>query len=100
MLLPETWPAIPVGTSPLPRSTENTASRVRLLASNRLVTVTGRDRIKLPLNTDPGVAPEHRSTMSPIRSVRPSARTGTGEVVTWHSARDDGVWANTAETQS
>src|ERR1035438_7719699 len=97
MLLPETWPAIAVGTKPLPRSTETTASRVWLLASTRLVTLTGRSSVKLPLNTVPGTEPEHCRTISPRRSVRPSARTWTGEVVTWHRAVEEGGWANAAQ---
>src|SRR5664280_865928 len=97
MLLPETWPAIAVGTGPLPRSTDTTASRVWLLASTRLVTPTGRNSVKLPLNTVPGTEPEHCRTISPTRSVRPSARTWTGEVETWHRAVEDGSWANAAQ---
>src|ERR1035441_8225118 len=93
----KTWPAIAVGTKPLPRSTETTASRVWLLASTRLVTLTGRDSVKLPVNTAPGTEPEHCRTISPRRSVRPSARTCTGEVVTWHRAVEDGGWANAAQ---
>ena len=96
MLLLDTWPAIAVGTNPLPRSTDNTASRVRLPVSTRLVMLTGRNNAKLPLNTVPGLEPEHWRTISPRRSVRPSARTETGEVETWHLA-EDGSWANVTE---
>src|ERR1035438_6985886 len=97
MVLPETWPAIAVGTKPPPRSTETTASRVWLLASTRLVTLTGRYNVKLPVNTAPGFAPEHCMTISPRRSVRPSARTWTGEVETWHRAGEEGGWASAAQ---
>src|SRR5450755_1069054 len=97
MLLPESSPANPVGTTPLPRSTLSTASRVKLSESTRLVTPTERDSARLPLNTVPGVEPEHWRRISPRRSVRPSARTWGGEVETWQWAGEDGVWAKTAQ---
>src|SRR2546429_6216749 len=46
--------------------------------------LTGRKRVKFPLSTEPGMPPEHCRLMSPRRSVRPSARTCKGTLVTWH----------------
>src|SRR4051812_21906485 len=99
MLLPDTRPAMPVGIRPLPRSTEIVASSVRLLASTRLVTATGRYSVKLPVNMVPGVEPEHWSWMSPRRSVKPSALTCKGVAVTLHRAVDDGDCAHEAVIQ-
>ena len=44
---PATWPPTAVGTKPRPVSIETTASRVRLLVSIRLVTLTGKYRARL-----------------------------------------------------
>ena len=60
--LAPTRPARPVGTNPLPKSTERMASRVVFaLVSNRLVTETGRYTTRLPESTAPGIDPAHAS---------------------------------------
>ena len=45
------------------------------LAGAGLVMLTGRKMVRFPDNVAPGVEPEHCRRMSPMRSVRPSART-------------------------
>src|SRR6185312_10194475 len=100
MLLPETCPAATAGTGPPPVSMETTASRVRFAASTRFVMLTGRKMVRLPLNTDPGVAPEHCRKISPTRSARPSARTCTGALVTWQRPLKEDVCACAAHART
>src|SRR5579883_3515102 len=90
-LTPLTWPETGSGTRPPPRSAEITASVVWLLEFTRFVTATGRKTERLPVNTAPGLEPEHCRRISPTRSARPSERTWVGTAVTAHVPDTGGV---------
>src|SRR5581483_796784 len=62
---------------PLPLSMVK-ATPETVLPETRFVTGTVRFTDRDPLTVPPGLPPEHDKTMSPTRSVRPSARTTGG----------------------
>src|SRR5215831_8917393 len=82
---PLTWAFTGSGVKPPPTSAARVASVAWFAVFNRFVILAGRNTERLPVNTAPGLEPEHCRMMSPIRSVRPSELTWVGTEVTVRS---------------
>src|ERR1700691_5520232 len=78
----------PAGTGPEPVFTVSVASVEKEFTSMRLVIDTGRNTVRLAVTVAPGL-PVHTKTMSPTRSVKPSACTVGGTAETTQVV---GVW--------